>query len=147
MTLASFARPTNAAILARIKSGEGVLTDVRGLDGSSDRVVAYANSAAPGWTTVIDRPASSVFAPARRGLILELAVIGAAALAVLCIIGWALLRSRREQEAERLQIRHWDELAQSLGDASATGEVSARPRGRSVDGIPACPGDRCRARG
>ena len=124
VTLASFARPTNAAILARIKSGEGVLTDVRGLDGSSDRVVAYANSAAPGWTTVIDRPASTVFAPARRGLILELAVIGAAALAVLCIIGWALLRSRREQEAERLQIRHWDELAQSLGDASATGEVS-----------------------
>ena len=51
-------------------------------------------------------------------------MIGAAALAVLCIIGWALLRSRREQEAERLQIRHWDELAQSLGDASATGEVS-----------------------
>ena len=124
MTLASFARPTNAAILARIKSGEGVLTDVRGLDGSSGRVVAYANSKAPGWTTVIDRPASTVFAPARRGLILELAVIGAAALAVLCIIGWALLRSRREQEAERLQIRHWDELAQSLGDASATGEVS-----------------------
>ena len=93
MTLASFARPTNAAILPRIKSGEGVLTDVRGLDGSSGRVVAYANSKAPGWTTVIDRPASTVFAPARRGLILELAVIGAAALAVLCIIGWALLRS------------------------------------------------------
>ena len=44
VTLASFARPANAAILARIKSGEGVLTDVRGLDGSSDRVVAYANS-------------------------------------------------------------------------------------------------------
>ena len=35
VTLASFARPTNAAILPRIKSGEGVLTDVRGLDGSS----------------------------------------------------------------------------------------------------------------
>ena len=67
VSLASFARPTNAAILARIKSGEGVLTDVRGLDGSSDRVVAYANSAAPGWTTVIDRPASAVFAPAAGG--------------------------------------------------------------------------------
>ena len=117
VSLASFARPTNAAILARIKSGEGVLTDVRGLDGANGRVVAYANSKAPGWTTVIDRPASAVFAPARRALILELVVIGAAALAVLCIIGWALLRSRREQEAERLQIRHWDELAQSLGDA------------------------------
>ena len=48
MTLASFARPTNAAILARIKSGEGVLTDVRGLDGSSGRVVAYANSEGAG---------------------------------------------------------------------------------------------------
>ena len=125
VTLASFARPTNAAILSRIKSGDGVLTDVRGLDDSSGRVVAYANSTAPGWTTVIDRPASRVFAPARKGLFLELVVIGAAAFAVLCIIGWALLRSRREQEAERLQIRHWDELAQSLGDASATGEVSA----------------------
>ena len=74
-------------------------------------------------------------------------MIGAAALAVLCIIGWALLRSRREQEAERLQIRHWDELAQSLGDASATGEVSGRARSRSVDGIPGRPRDRCRARG
>ena len=125
VTLASFARPTNAAILSRIKSGDGVLTDARGLDDSSGRVVAYANSTAPGWTTVIDRPASRVFAPARKGLFLELVVIGAAAFAVLCIIGWALLRSRREQEAERLQIRHWDELAQSLGDASATGEVSA----------------------
>ena len=124
VTLASFAPPANKLILARIKSGEGVLADVRGLDGSDGRVVAYANSKAPGWTTVIDRSTSTVFEPARRGLVLELAVIGAAALAVLCIIGWALLRSRREQEAERLQIRHWDELAQSLGDASATSEVS-----------------------
>src|SRR6188508_3133955 len=39
VTLASFARPTNAAILSRLKTGEGVLTDVRGLDGSSGRVV------------------------------------------------------------------------------------------------------------
>jgi len=124
VTLASFARPTNATLLARIKTSDGVLTDVRGLDGSSGRVVAYANSTVPGWTTVIDRPASTVFAPAREGLVLELVVIGGAALAVLCIFGWALLRSRREQEAERLQIRQWDELAQSLGDASATGEVS-----------------------
>jgi serine phosphatase RsbU (regulator of sigma subunit)/anti-sigma regulatory factor (Ser/Thr protein kinase) len=124
ITLASFARPTNAAILPRIKNGEGVLVDVDGLDGSSGRVVAYANSKAPGWTTVIDRPASTVFAPAREGLVLELVVIGGAAFAVLCIIGWALMRSRHEQEAERLQIRQWDELSQSLGDASATGEVS-----------------------
>ncbi len=124
VTLASFAPPANRAILPRIRSGEGVLTDVRGLDGSGGRVVAYSNSKAAAWTTVIDRPASTVFAPARRGLALELAVIGSAVLAVLCIIGWALLRSRREQEAERLQIRHWDELAQSLGDASATAEVS-----------------------
>ena len=48
VTLASFARPTNATLLARIKSSDGVLTDVRGLDGSSGRVVAYANSSAAG---------------------------------------------------------------------------------------------------
>ena len=124
VTLASFAPPKNAAILPRIKNGAGVLNDVRGLDGSSGRVVAYANSKAPGWTTVLDRPAATVYAPARNSLLLELVVIGGAALAVLCIIGWALLRSRREQEAEWLQVRQWDELAQSLGDASATGEVS-----------------------
>ena len=49
--------PKNAAILPRIRNGEGVLADVRGLDGRAGRVVAYANSKAPGWTTVIDRPA------------------------------------------------------------------------------------------
>ena len=124
MTLASFAPPKNAAILPRIKNGEGVLTDVRGLDGSSGRVVAYANSKAPGWTTVIDRPPRPSSRLPARVCVLELVVIGGAALAVLCIIGWALLRSRREQEAEWLQVRQWDELAQSLGDASATGEVS-----------------------
>lgn len=124
VTLASFARPENSLILPRIKSGEGVLSDVRGLNGGNGRVVAYANSKAPHWTAVIDRPASTVFARALRGLVVELAVIGAAAFAVLCMIGWAVLRSRREQEAERLQIRHWDELAQSLGVAAATSEVA-----------------------
>ena len=147
MTLASFAPPKNAAILPRIRNGEGVLADVRGLDGSSGRVVAYANSKAPGWTTVIDRPRSTVFAPARDSLLLELVVIGAAALAVLCIIGWALLRSRREQEAEWLQVRQWDELAQSLGDASATGEVSHALGAALSRRVPGGAGDRRRARG
>ena len=125
LTRASFVRPANPIILTELRQGDGVLTDVRGLDGASGHVVAFANSKAPGWTTVIDRPSSVVFAGARRGLVVELTVIASAALAVLCIIAWALLRSQRQQEAERRQIRHWDELAQSLGDASATAEVSA----------------------
>src|SRR4051794_12792345 len=124
LTDPSFALPENEALVPRLTRKDGVLADVKGLDGGSGHVVAYANSAAPAWTTVIDRPRSAVFAGARRALIVELAVLGSAAVAVLCIIAWALLRSRRQQEVERRQIRQWDELAQSLGEASATAEVS-----------------------
>ena len=68
-----------------------------------------------GWTTVIDRPRSVVFAPARRGLVLELILIGAAGLIVCGLIGWATRRSRRDAEVEQAQVRGWAELAQSLG--------------------------------
>lgn len=125
LTLASFARPANRDLLGRIRRGEGVLKDTRGLDGSPDRAVAFANSKAPGWITVIDRPRSDVFASARRALILELASIAAAALVVLTIVGWAIVRSRRDMEAGQAQVRQWDELSQSLGQASAAAEVSA----------------------
>ena len=48
-----------------------------------------------------------------------------AAAIVLAIVGWAIARSRREIAAEQEQVRRWDELAQSLGEASAAAEVSA----------------------
>ena len=56
LTLTSFARPDNSALLAKLRKGTGVLSGTRGLDGSTGRVVAFANSTAPGWTTAIDRP-------------------------------------------------------------------------------------------
>ena len=87
-----------------------MLDDTRGLDGSGGRAVAYATSKAPGWITVIDRPRASVFAPARRELEVEMASILAAAVIVLAIVGWALIRARRDMEAEREQVRNWDEL-------------------------------------
>ena len=146
VTLASFARPDERRHPLPDQDREGVLTDVRGLDGSSGRVVAYANSKAPGWTTVIDRPASTVFAPARRGLFLELVVIGAAALAVLCIIGWALCA----RDASRRRSGSRSGTGTSSRSPSETPPPRARSRLRSeplFDGIPACPGDRRRARG
>jgi serine phosphatase RsbU (regulator of sigma subunit)/anti-sigma regulatory factor (Ser/Thr protein kinase) len=124
LNLTSFDKPSNAELVARIKKGDGALTGVDGLDGGGDRVVAYANSALPGWTMVIDRPASSVFAPARRALTVELAAIGIAALVILALIGWAIVRSRRELEREREGMRRWGELSQSLGDAAAPVDVT-----------------------
>jgi serine phosphatase RsbU (regulator of sigma subunit)/anti-sigma regulatory factor (Ser/Thr protein kinase) len=124
LTLTSFAKPRNAALVERIKTGEGVLSGVKGLANDDDRVVAYANSDLPRWTMVIDRSTGSVFAPARRALMLELAAIGIAALVVLALIAWALVRSRRELETEREGVRRWDELSQSLGEAAAPAEVT-----------------------
>jgi serine phosphatase RsbU (regulator of sigma subunit)/anti-sigma regulatory factor (Ser/Thr protein kinase) len=125
ITTPSFARPENMPLLQLLqRGGEGVLPDTRGLGGESGHVVAYATSKAPGWTTVIDRPRSFVFAPARRGLILELILIGAAGVIVCGLIGWATQRSRRDAEVEQAQVRGWAELAQSLGTASVATEVS-----------------------
>jgi len=124
LTLASFAKPENAALLARIRKGDGVLGDTGGLDGDGGRVVAFANAAAPGWTIAFDRSRSAVLADARRSLLIEMISIVAAAAIVLAIVGWAIVRSRREIAAEQEQVRRWDDLAQSLGEASAAAEVS-----------------------
>ena len=67
---------------------------------------------------------ASVFASARHALILELVSIAVAALVVLGLLAWAILRSRREVESEREHMRRWDELSQSLGEASAPAEVT-----------------------
>ena len=78
----------------------------------------------PRWTIAFDRARSAVFASARRSFVIEMISILVAAVIVLAIVGWAIARSRREIAAEQEQIRRWDELAQSLGEASAAAEVS-----------------------
>ena len=65
-----------------------------------------------------------------------MASILAAAFIVLAIVGWAIIRSRRDMEAEREQVRNWDELAQSLGEASAAAEVSTALGAALVSAFP-----------
>jgi serine phosphatase RsbU (regulator of sigma subunit)/anti-sigma regulatory factor (Ser/Thr protein kinase) len=124
LALASFAKPENAELAEKVKKGEGVLTGVKGLENQGDRVIAYANSPLPGWTMVIDRSSSSVYSSARRALTIELVAIGISALVVLALIGWAVVRSRRELESERAGARRWEELSQSLGEAAEPSEVT-----------------------
>jgi anti-sigma regulatory factor (Ser/Thr protein kinase)/GAF domain-containing protein len=123
--LAGFAEPRNAALAGRLRrEGAGLLSGVRGLDGAGDHVVAFATAAVPGWTIVIDRSRASMFAAARRGLVLELALIAAVAAAVFCMIGWLLVRARREAERLSARARQRDELAHVLGAASYATEVA-----------------------
>ncbi|MDX6618864.1 MAG: hypothetical protein QOK36_1250 [Gaiellales bacterium] len=123
--LAGFARPRNAALSLRLRESQvGLLATTKGLDGESEHMVAYATASIPGWTIVIDRPRASVFAAARRGLLLELALIVAAAAVVFCLIGWLLLRARREAERQSARVRQRGELSHALGGASFAAEVS-----------------------
>ena len=96
--------PSNSA-LARSLQGTGIIADTRGLDGSGHHAVAHTNSAIPGWTIVIDEPRSVLFADARRGFFLELALVTAAASIVLFLIGFILIRGRRGAERERARAR------------------------------------------
>ena len=123
--LDGFARPSNAALSRTLRESQvGLLSNVRGLDGGSGHMVAYATASIPGWTIAIDRPRAEVFAAARRGLLLELALITAAAAVVFCLIGWMLLRARRESERQSARARQRGELSHVLGVASFAVEVS-----------------------
>jgi anti-sigma regulatory factor (Ser/Thr protein kinase) len=123
--LSGFAQPRNTALARRLQRGQfGLLSGVQGLDGGADHLVAYSTASIPGWTLVIDRPRSSIFSAARRGLLLELALIAAVAAAVLCLVGWLLLRARREAERQAARTRQRDALAHALGAASYATEVA-----------------------
>ena len=97
-------RPRNSALAARLKAhASGSLSDVRGLAGQSGRVVVWTSSPIAGWTVAIDRPRSSVFAAARRALILDLALIAGLALILIALV---VLVARRAQRQARRQQRH-----------------------------------------
>ena len=104
--------------------GTGVIADTRGLDGSTGHALAYRTSAIPGWTIVIDRPRSELFADARRAFLLELALVASAASVVLFLIAIMLVRGRHEAERDRRRERQRRELTRILGSASAGSEVS-----------------------
>ena len=123
--LTGFAQPRNAALAERLRRNQtGLLVGVRGLDRGPDHVVAYSTASTPGWTIVIDRPRAAMFAAARRGLLLELALIAAVAAFVFCLLGWLLLRARREAERQSARARQRDELVHALAAASYATEVA-----------------------
>jgi anti-sigma regulatory factor (Ser/Thr protein kinase) len=120
--LSPVADPT---LLTRVRhAGTGVLRNSPGLEGGSHHIVAFTTATVPGWTIAIDRPASSVYAAARRSLILELASIGAAVIAVLVLLALVAKRSRREIEARGGHAQTWSRLTRSLGAAARPAEVA-----------------------
>ncbi len=125
LLLAGLARTTNPAMLARIQQlGQGDFTNAEGLSGGSHHVLAFATASLPGWSVVIDRPASSVYASARRSLELEIVSLGAALFAVLLILFALVKRSRREIEAQGEQAQSWSKFTRTLALASTPADVA-----------------------
>jgi serine phosphatase RsbU (regulator of sigma subunit)/anti-sigma regulatory factor (Ser/Thr protein kinase) len=141
LVLAGLRHPLNSALLPELtRQRVGVLSNSKGLDGSSGHVVAFATALVPGWTIAIDRPRSAVFAGARRALLLDLALIAAGGLLGLALISWILLRARREEAKAHERSHQWGELTRALGAASATSEVADALLGSLATAFPsACP--------
>ena len=116
---------TNRSLLAEMRSRDsGVLTSTEGLDGHGNDVVAFANSKVPAWLTVIDRPASSVFGPARRALALELGSVLAAVLLMLAIIVFVARKDRRDTAVRNERAGSWTGLTRALAVANTPPEVA-----------------------
>ena len=75
--------------------------DTEGLDGESGHVLAFARAKVPGWTVILDRSRSDIFAAARRTLVLEILLLGGVALLDLILLLWIVSRARSEARAER----------------------------------------------
>jgi len=115
----------NTTLLERIRrERSGVIQSTSGLDGRGGDVVAFATSPVPGWVTVIDRPRSSVFADARRALLLELGSVLAAVVLVIAILVFVARRARRDSERQKERARSWSGLSRGLAEASTPSEVT-----------------------
>jgi anti-sigma regulatory factor (Ser/Thr protein kinase) len=125
LLLGNLSPVADSTVLARIRhAGTGVFKNTPGIEGGSHHIVAFTTAAVPGWTIALDRPASSVYAAARRSLILELASIGAAVLAVLVLLALVAKRSRREIEARGGHAQTWTTLTRTLAGAARPAEVA-----------------------
>lgn len=119
ITRRDLARPENAELVSLLRERkQGVFEDIRGLDGSKGRVVAFASSASPSWVAVLDRPTSTVFADARRALMIEVILLAAAFAVILGLIWWAVRRARRDLRRQRARVRGWAELTRALTAAT-----------------------------
>ena len=141
LVLSGLRHPRNGALLAELTHQRGgVLSNSKGLDGSSGHVVAFATAQVPAWTVAIDRPRSAVFAGALRTLVLDLALIAAGGLLGLALLCWILVRARREEAKAHERSHQWGELTRALGAASATTEVADALLGSLATAFPsACP--------
>ena len=141
LVLAGLRHPKNSPLVAQLaRQQAGVLSNSKGLDGSPGHVVAFATSQIPAWTVAIDRPSSAVFAAARRALLLNFALIAAGGLLGLGLIGWILVRARREAAKENRRSHEWGKLTRALGAASVTNEVADALLGSLATAFPsACP--------
>lgn len=100
--LAGFVRPKRFEEGKRFGNApSGIVSDTKGLDGDSGHVLAFARAKVPGWTVILDRPRSEVFAAARRTLVLEILLLGGVALLGLILLLWIVSRARSEARAER----------------------------------------------
>jgi serine phosphatase RsbU (regulator of sigma subunit)/anti-sigma regulatory factor (Ser/Thr protein kinase) len=108
-------RPTNTALVARLKQHQtGTISDGRGLEGASGRVIVWASTPAAGWTVAIDRASSSVFAASRRALILDLALIAGLALILIALMAWLGRRAQREARMQQRHLEHERDIALRL---------------------------------
>ena len=125
LLLSHLDRVPNTPLLRLIqRTGSGVIPSTRGLDGNGDDVVAYSTSKVAGWVTLIDRPRSSVFAPAVRALILDLVSVAAGVLLVLALLLVVIRRSRRDAEQQNARARSWGGLTRSLAAAARPSQVA-----------------------
>ena len=100
---------TGSPLLEEIGSSDsGVLKNVTGITGESNRIVSYAHAPSGGWTILIDLPGQDLIGPARRTLIQELlglAVVGIA------VAGGAIWIGRGINHAAQREASALDELA------------------------------------
>lgn len=108
-------RPANSALVERLKAKDtGAISDARGFHGEPGRVIVWATSPTAGWTLAIDRSSSSVFAAARRALILNLALIGGLALILISLVAWVARRAQREARMQQRHLEHERDIALRL---------------------------------
>jgi serine phosphatase RsbU (regulator of sigma subunit) len=138
--LAGFSKPRNAALVAQLQRSAGpdgrVLGDTRGLSGTNGHVVAYANSAVPGWVVAIDQPRSEVLSAARRSLALSVAAIGGVAALVLALFIRSVLRARRATEQQDRLVREQTAFAGQVAGASAVRHVCDAAAGSLAAAFP-----------
>ncbi|HWE82936.1 MAG TPA: SpoIIE family protein phosphatase [Gaiellaceae bacterium] len=120
-------RVENTTLFARIQkssTGTGVIKGTRGLEGASDRIVAFATSTRSGWTIAIDRSESAIYASARRSLILALASLGGAVILILLVLWIVVRRSRRAMDAQGEQVQSWSRLTRKLADSATPSQIA-----------------------